>query len=113
MLLDETEMKRVFQNFFENSVKYRNSDRSVIRLWSRRQGNLVEIGVSDDGPGVPEDELSHIFESFYRGDRSRTEPGNGSGLGLAVAKRIVESHGGSIRAENRDGLTIIISLSVL
>ena len=54
-----------------------------------------------------------IFESFYRGDRSRTEPGNGSGLGLAVAKRIVESHGGSIRAENRDGLTIIISLSVL
>lgn len=113
VLLDETEMKRVFQNFFENSVKYRNSDRSVIRLWSRRQGNLVEIGVSDDGPGVPEDELSHIFESFYRGDRSRTEPGNGSGLGLAVAKRIVESHGGSIRAENRDGLTIIISLSVL
>ncbi len=103
VLLDETEMKRVFQNFFENSVKYRTSDQSVIRLWCRRQEGAVEIRVSDDGPGVPEEELTQIFESFYRGDRSRTQAGNGSGLGLAVAKRIVEAHGGTIWAVNGDG----------
>ena len=103
LLLDETEMKRVFQNFFENSVKYRTSAQSVIRLWCRRQEDAVEIGVSDDGPGVPEEELTQIFESFYRGDRSRTQAGNGSGLGLAVAKRIVEVHGGTIWAVNGDG----------
>ena len=103
LLLDETEMKRVFQNFFENSVKYRTSAQSVIRLWCRRQEDAVEIGVSDDGPGVPEEELTQIFESFYRGDRSRTQAGNGSGLGLAVAKRIVEAHGGTIWAVNGDG----------
>ena len=129
VLLDETEMKRVFRNLFENSVKYRTAEQSVIRLWSRRLEDSVEIGVSDDGPGVPEEEVSRIFESFYRGDRSRTKPGNGSGLGLAVAKRIVESHGGTIRAENggenrKDGqegretahgrgLTIVICLPVL
>ena len=110
--LDVKEMKRVFRNLFENSAKYRVGMRSVIRLWDRREEGTVEIGVSDDGPGVPEEELHVIFNSFYRSDQSRTRPENGSGLGLAVAKRIVESHGGTIRAENRHGLTILLRLPV-
>ena len=119
--LDEPEMKRVFVNLFENSVKYRTKEQSVIRLWERKRGGFVELGISDDGPGVPEKELSNIFNSFYRGDQSRTNPGKGSGLGLAVAKQIVESHGGMIWAENENGaeeagnghgLTVMIRLPV-
>ncbi len=99
VLLDEAEMKRVFINLFENSAKYRTGNRSIIRLNSKNLGNKVEISVTDDGPGVPDHDLDRIFNSFYRGDQSRSNPGKGSGLGLAVAKQIVECHGGTIRAE--------------
>ena len=121
VLLDEAEIKRVFINIFENSAKYRTADRSIIRLRSKNLGNLVEISVADDGPGVADHDLERIFNSFYRGDQSRTNPGKGSGLGLAVAKQIVECHGGTIRAEaaamqaetdGGRGLNIIITLPV-
>lgn len=108
--LDEAEMKRVFINLFENSAKYRSRSQSVIHLSRRCDGTMVEIRVADDGPGVPEEDLEHIFNSFYRGDRSRTNPAGGSGLGLAVARQIVEGHGGTIRAENDRGLTVILCL---
>lgn len=82
--IDLQEMHRVFVNLFENSVKYRTKDKSVIRITLGNQGNQLEIRVADDGPGVQESELSKIFNSFYRGDESRTRPGSGSGLGLAI-----------------------------
>lgn len=82
--IDLQEMHRVFVNLFENSVKYRTKENSVIRITLRNQGNQLEIRVSDDGPGVQESELSKIFNSFYRGDESRTKPGSGSGLGLPL-----------------------------
>lgn len=107
--LDGTEMKRVFINLFENSVKYRTAEKSVIRLSGRLQGEFVEIRVADDGPGVPEKELKDIFNSFYRGDQSRTNPGNGSGLGLAVVRQIVEGHGGRVWAENGSGGGLVIA----
>lgn len=108
--IDLQEMHRVFVNLFENSVKYRTKDKSVIRITLGNQGNQLEIRVADDGPGVQESELSKIFNSFYRGDESRTRPGSGSGLGLAIVKQIVEGHGGTIRAVNDRGLTTIITI---
>ncbi len=57
--------------------------------------------MSDRGPGIPADDLTHIFDRFYRSVASRSQPG--SGLGLAIVRDLVESHGGTVFAENRDG----------
>jgi len=110
--LDVREMRRVFSNLLENSVKYRNRDSSRIRLTVERpnENHLLKISFADDGSGVPEEQLGRIFEIFYRGDKSRTRPETGSGLGLAVVKRIVEGHGGAVSAKNDGGLCIEILL---
>lgn len=71
---------------------------------------MVETVYADDGPGVPEDCLERIFESFYRGDSARSHSENGSRLGLAVVREIIKGHGGAICAENRQGLALIITL---
>ena len=67
-------------------------------------------GQNHYGPGVPDDSLRRIFDSFYRVDRARSSSGNGSGIGLAVAKEIILGHKGKIWAENRGGLAVIIQL---
>lgn len=108
--IDVQEMRRVFINLFENSVKYRTKDKSVVRIVMEDRGNYLEICTGDDGPGVMESELSKIFNTFYRADESRTKPGTGSGLGLSIAKQIVEGHGGTIYARNHRGLEIVIQL---
>lgn len=108
--LDVQEMHRVFINLFENSIKYRNRDESVIRILLENHEDMLQIRVSDDGPGVPDNELDKIFNSFYRGDESRTNPASGSGLGLAIVKQIVEGHHGTIHAMNENGLVMIIEI---
>lgn len=110
VLLDVQEMHRVFINLFENSVKYRIREQSVIHILLKNRERMLEIRVGDDGPGVPEKDLSNIFTSFYRGDESRTMPGMGSGLGLAIVKQIIEGHQGSIRAYNENGLMMVMTL---
>lgn len=112
VLLDTSEFKRVFDNLFTNTIKYRTKRKSQVSIRLRRTDNgiMAELTFSDDGPGVPSESLERIFESFYRADAARTHAGEGSGIGLAVVKEIVNSHGGTIRAENRNGLTMIIRI---
>lgn len=111
-LLDIQEMRRVFINLFENSIKYRIKESTTFRLTVYEQGSNFKILSADDGPGVPERELEEIFHTFYRGDESRTRPESGSGLGLAIVKRIVEGHHGKIRAYNENGLVMEMILPV-
>jgi signal transduction histidine kinase len=59
------------------------------------------ITVSDKGPGIPPEDLSRVFERFYRVDKSRARDPGGTGLGLSIVKHLVELHGGEVRAENR------------
>ena len=108
--LDAGEMRRVFDNLFENTVRYRTNSASKVSISVVADGGKAEIRYLDDGPGVSDDQLERIFESFYRVDESRTQPGQGSGLGLAIVKRIVEGHGGTVRAYNDGGLGIAIDL---
>ena len=61
----------------------------------------MTVSVSDEGPGIPEDDLRRVFERFYRVDKSRARDPGGTGLGLAIVKHLVELHKGEVRAENR------------
>ncbi len=109
VLLDLVLMNQVLINLLENSVKF-SPVGSAIDLAVRidRSALLIEIG--DHGQGLPEPELKKIFDKFYM--VPRPEGGGGTGLGLSICKGIVEAHGGTIRAENRDGggLRIIVRL---
>lgn len=111
--LDCKEMNRVFLNILENSVKYKKDDLGLVTIKLYERENRVVIEIADNGKGVSDDELSNLFLSFYRGDSSRTNPSEGSGLGLSISKHIVEAHDGEIMAENMNGLTLKIILPII
>ncbi len=98
--LDSMRMRQVLANLLSNALRYTPEEieiRVEIEVWE----NMLVLRVLDRGPGIPEDELPHLFERFYRGDEARTRATGGSGLGLAIAKQWVEAHGGKINASNR------------
>jgi two-component system phosphate regulon sensor histidine kinase PhoR len=64
---------------------------------------MVEISVRDDGPGIPPEALSRVFERFYRVDKARSREQGGTGLGLAIVKNVVQAHGGDVRVESAAG----------
>jgi len=69
----------------------------------RRTGASVEVIVSDTGEGIRAEDIPHIFERFYRGEKSRNRGTGGAGLGLAIARGIIRAHGGDIRVESKAG----------
>ena len=79
---------------------------------ARRAGTGVEVSVRDSGEGIQAEDIPHIFERFYRGERSRNRSTGGAGLGLAIARGIVRAHGGEIRLESNvgEGTTFIFSI---
>jgi signal transduction histidine kinase len=83
----------------ENAVNY-SSEHAEVQLEAVRRDGLIDIIVSDSGPGIPAADLTRVFERFYRVDKARGHPG-GMGLGLAIVKHLVELHGGRAAAENR------------
>ena len=110
--VDRHQMGKVFENIMENSIKYA-SDGQVIITVSLQAGNeSAIIRVKDNGPGVAVEYLPKLFESFYRVDNARSNSTDGSGLGLSIAKHVIEKHGGKIYAENDKGLAIIIELPI-
>lgn len=97
---DSDRLVQVFGNLVDNALKFTPPGGSVT-LTARRAGNQAEITVNDTGPGIPEDELSRIFERFYQTDKSRRGGrGRGVGLGLAIAREIIHAHGGLISVKN-------------
>ena len=96
---DPAKLHDVVRNLVENAVNYSSAQAEIHLAASRRDGAL-DITVSDTGPGIPDSDLTRIFERFYRVDKARTRPG-GTGLGLAIVRHLVELHGGSVRADNR------------
>ena len=99
---DPDRLTQVLRNLVRNAVAHTEpGDRVAVTAHPR--DNQLEISISDSGPGIPPDQLEHVFERFYRLDRGRSRDRGGSGLGLAIARAIVEAHGGSIRAESAPG----------
>ncbi|MBV1759041.1 MAG: HAMP domain-containing protein [Dethiosulfatibacter sp.] len=111
---DKERMMQVVDNIFNNSIKY-SSGNCLIMLESKVISKSLRIVMEDNGPGIHEDDLMHIFQQFYRGDKSRSREHGGTGLGLAICKYIIEEHGGKIWAESAigKGTRITIELPII
>jgi signal transduction histidine kinase len=100
---DPEDLQLVWLNLLENAVRYGPEGGSVEVAVVRENGGLARITFSDHGPGIPAADLPYVFERFYRGDPSRTRATGGFGLGLAIAKALVEAYGGTITADSTPG----------
>jgi two-component system phosphate regulon sensor histidine kinase PhoR len=116
LLGDPAKLHDALRNLVANAITYSPEGTTVLIEASRvvppGAKRALELSVSDQGPGIPEDDLSRVFERFYRVDKSRARDPGGTGLGLAIVKHLVEIHGGSVRAENRPdaGTRVTITL---
>lgn len=102
---DANKIQRVFDNLLRNAVMYSDEGGEIGITVQFDQAQAVTISVSNHGDTIPEEKLNRIFEQFYRLDDARSTKSGGAGLGLAIAKQIVELHGGSIEAQSREGQT--------
>lgn len=106
LVMDRGAFKRILDNLLTNSIRYREKERSRIEIRIQKKEGRIIWSVADDGPGVEENCLEKIFESFCRLDAARSHCSEGSGLGLAIVKRIVIDHQGMIYARDNAGLEI-------
>ncbi|MFP6900196.1 MAG: sensor histidine kinase, partial [Opitutales bacterium] len=110
---DPVKIERVIENLLDNALRYAR-DFSIITLRTIVDAESREIRceVEDDGCGIPEKDLPHLFERFYRVDKGRSRESGGTGLGLSIVKHVVELHGGSVTAQSKidKGATFSFSL---
>jgi two-component system, OmpR family, sensor kinase len=106
---DLVRLRQVLSNLLSNALRHTPKGGRVT-LAAHADKDAVVIMVSDTGEGIPPEELPHVFERFYRADRSRTRSTGGSGLGLSIARRLTEAHGGdiSLRSEIGHGTTVLL-----
>jgi len=96
-------MKQVVLNLFHNAVQHTDPEKGQIKISLVKKDGGVQLTVRDNGPGISESHLPHVFNRFYRSDSSRTRKYGGAGLGLAITKSIVNAHGGTISVESKEG----------
>ena len=108
---DQFRLAQVLGNLVKNSLLHTPDGGRITVSATQSEGEVV-FSVADNGPGIGSDELQYIFERFYRTDRSRARATGGAGLGLSIAKSLVEAHGGRIRAESERGKGTTISFTV-
>jgi signal transduction histidine kinase len=99
---DAGRIGQVLANLLTNANKYA-PEGAQVRLAAAKVGDEVEFVVSDNGPGLDDDQLEHVFDRFWRADSTETQTVGGTGLGLAIAKSLVELHGGAIAASSSPG----------
>lgn len=102
VFMDAARIGRVLSNLVGNALRYTPKGGRV-EVHASRKGQRVEVTVSDTGEGIREEDLPYIFDRFYRGEKSRNRALGGAGLGLAIARGILQAHGGEIRAESSPG----------
>jgi signal transduction histidine kinase len=106
-----SDLRSAIENVVRNALAHAGN-RKAVEIEVVESAGRVEIRVRDGGEGVPEADLEKIFEPFHRADHSRDHQHDGQGIGLAITARVVENHGGSVRAENRPtgGLEVVLAL---
>lgn len=113
--IDRKRLHQAFRNVIGNAVKYGTHQDLTIKIELDREEEFIVIKIEDNGPGIPEDKLPSIFNSFYRIDNERTKDLMSTGLGLAIAKELVQAHGGSITVASieKEGTCFTIRLPVI
>jgi signal transduction histidine kinase len=108
---DPERVHQVVANLLENAVRY-TPQGGTVEVRARRDERGVTIEILDDGPGIPDDERARVFDRFYRADAARSSGDGGAGLGLAIARWIVDLHGGEIHPEQREphGCRMVVTL---
>ena len=104
--VDADRISQVFYNILVNAIRYSPAKGivKVVTMAAEMEGqSWLKISVADNGPGIAQDDIPHIFDHFYRGDKSRDRKSGGSGLGLAIVKQLVEIHGGRVAVESKLG----------
>lgn len=111
--IDTDKLTQVIDNIISNAMKY-SPDGGNIRFRVAVEENMLTVMISDEGMGIPPENVNRIFDRFYRVDRARARSMGGTGLGLAIAREMIEAHGGSIWAESEEGqgTTIFFTLKV-
>ena len=102
LFADRERIHQVLFNLVDNAVRF-TPDGGDVRVSARRENGSIEIAVADTGSGIPAEHLPRLFERFYRADPARSRGDGGTGIGLAIARSVVEAHGGTIRAESEPG----------
>lgn len=110
---DRERIHQVLLNLLDNAFRFTPSG-GAVTVAAVRRGQVYEVSVADTGPGIPSEHLPYVFERFYRVDPSRSREDGGTGIGLAIARSVVEAHGGRIWAESRvgEGSTFTFALPV-
>jgi two-component system phosphate regulon sensor histidine kinase PhoR len=106
---DRARVRQVIVNLLHNAIKFTEPG-GRITVSTRGEADSVTVAIADTGRGIAGEDLPHVFERFYKGDKVRT--GEGTGMGLAIAKHIVEAHGGNIRVESEEGRGSTFSFSL-
>lgn len=110
VLADKERIRQVLTNLVDNAVKYSQktdpeSGPALVEVTLKRHNGHMEFSVSDNGPGIPAESLPHIFERFYRVDKSRSRASGGTGLGLSIVKNLLQAHGADIQVVSAPGAT--------
>ena len=102
VMMDTQRIGRVLNNLIGNALRHTTAEGRV-NVHARRTASGVDVRVSDTGEGIRPEDLPHVFESFYRGEKSRSRSTGGAGLGLAISRGIVQAHGGEIKVQSEAG----------
>lgn len=100
---NENSVAQVFDNLISNAKRYVNQN-GTITIETKVDGDYLKISVTDNGTGISQEDLPHVFDQFYRAEKSRSRSFGGAGLGLAICKKVIENHGGKIWAESTPGV---------
>ncbi|GAK08919.1 phosphate regulon sensor protein PhoR [Geomicrobium sp. JCM 19038] len=114
VVADRDQLYKVFVNITSNSVKFMNKANKTIKLSAMLDGSYVSIAMTDNGSGVEKQEIPYLFDRFYRTEASQSSERNGSGIGLAIVKQIIDAHGGSVHVHSviNEGTTITFALPI-
>ena len=110
--IDREQIKRALNNIVANAVKYMDKEDPEIHFRVKETMDAINIRISDNGRGIDEKDLPHIFERFYRSDVSRNTKLGGSGIGLSIVKKVIENHEGSVVAMSKPGVGTEVSIEL-
>ena len=110
IVVDAAKMHDILRNLIENAINY-TPNGGTVEITADAGDGMYRFAVQDTGPGIPADDLTRVFERFYRVDKARARPG-GTGLGLSIVKNLTHVLGGEVTAANRDGGGAVFTLTL-